>query len=284
MNNNPQNPENPEKKPFDRAEYNRNYQKEYRKKNIEKKKAYDKQYREAHKEESKAYGKQYREEHKEEAKEYREKNAEETKVYQKEYREKRKAEKSSQPKIKAKRKSTKPEISEEQKAADRKEYNRQYRLKNAEKLKEDKKREYEENKEWYVQYNRDYREKNKESLREDKAEYVREKRKTDPTFRLIENMRLRVSSALRCQDSAKNKTTIDLLGCTPEFLKNYLESKFTEGMTWDNYGKKGWHVDHILPCASFDLTKEEEQKKCFHYTNLQPLWWLDNIKKSDKIL
>jgi hypothetical protein len=55
-------------------------------------------------------------------------------------------------------------------------------------------------------------------------------------------------------------------------------------MTWDNYGKKGWHVDYILPCASFDLTKEEEQKKCFHYTNLQPLWWLDNIKKSDKIL
>ena len=77
---------------------------------------------------------------------------------------------------------------------------------------------------------------------------------------------------------------MDLVGCTPEFLRSYLESLFTEGMTWDNYGPKGWHVDHILPCASFDLTKEEEQKKCFHYTNLQPLWWFDNLRKSDKIL
>lgn len=270
MNNNSQNPENPKKKPFDRAEYDRNYQKEYRRKNAEKKKA---------------YGKEYREKHKEEAKEYRQERAEETKVYNKEYREKQKAKKSYQPpKTKPKRKSTKPEISKEQKAADAKEYRRQYRLKNAERLNENRKQEYEENKEWYAQYNRDYREKNKESLREDKAEYVRDKRKTDSTFRLIENMRSRVSSALRCQDTIKNQTTVDLLSCTPEFLKNYLESKFTEGMTWDNYGKKGWHVDHILPCASFDLTKEEDQKKCFHYTNLQPLWWLDNIKKSNKIL
>jgi hypothetical protein len=97
-------------------------------------------------------------------------------------------------------------------------------------------------------------------------------------------MRSRVSNALRCQDVSKNQRTIDLIGCTMEFLRNHLESSFTEGMTWDNYGFRGWHVDHIMPCASFDLTKEEEQRKCFHYTNLQPLWWLDNIKKSDKIL
>ena len=51
-------------------------------------------------------------------------------------------------------------------------------------------------------------------------------------------------------------------------------------MTWENHGQYGWHVDHIKPCALFDLTKIEEQKKCFHYTNLQPLWWRDNIKKS----
>ena len=54
-------------------------------------------------------------------------------------------------------------------------------------------------------------------------------------------------------------------------------------MTWKNHGLKGWHIDHIIPCAAFDLTKEEEQKKCFHYSNLQPLWWIDNLKKSNKM-
>jgi hypothetical protein len=66
-------------------------------------------------------------------------------------------------------------------------------------------------------------------------------------------------------------------------LFKHLESKFTEGMSWSNYGYKGWHVDHIKPCASFDLSDPEEQKKCFHYTNLQPLWWYDNFKKGAKL-
>ena len=71
-----------------------------------------------------------------------------------------------------------------------------------------------------------------------------------------------------------------LTGCTIPYLRGYLEGKFKEGMTWENYGS--WHVDHIKPCASFDLTKKEEQEKCFHYTNLQPLWALENIKKGKK--
>lgn len=65
-------------------------------------------------------------------------------------------------------------------------------------------------------------------------------------------------------------------------LKKHLEIKFTKGMSWENYGK--WHVDHIKPCAKFDLTKESEQRKCFHYTNLQPLWAIDNFKKGANIL
>ena len=64
------------------------------------------------------------------------------------------------------------------------------------------------------------------------------------------------------------------------FLQCYLEGKFTEGMTWENHGK--WHIDHIKPCCSFNLEDEEEQKKCFHYTNLQPLWATDNLVKSGK--
>jgi len=76
---------------------------------------------------------------------------------------------------------------------------------------------------------------------------------------------------------------MDLIGASPSFVMGYLEAKFTEGMTWENYGH-GWHVDHILPCCSFDLTKEEEQKKCFHYSNLQPLWAEDNLKKGGKYI
>lgn len=68
-----------------------------------------------------------------------------------------------------------------------------------------------------------------------------------------------------------------MLGCELPYLKNYLQLKFTNGMTWENYGK--WHVDHIKPCAAFDLSKQKEQKECFHYTNLQPLWAQDNLKK-----
>lgn len=55
-------------------------------------------------------------------------------------------------------------------------------------------------------------------------------------------------------------------------------------MSWENYGIRGWHIDHIKPCASFDLSIIEEQKECFHYTNLQPLWWHENLAKSDKII
>jgi hypothetical protein len=73
------------------------------------------------------------------------------------------------------------------------------------------------------------------------------------------------------------ETTLELLGCNSEFFKEYLENNFLDGMTWENYGE--WHIDHMKPCAAFDLTNEDDQRKCFHYTNLQPLWALDNIIK-----
>jgi hypothetical protein len=66
-------------------------------------------------------------------------------------------------------------------------------------------------------------------------------------------------------------------------LKQYIETLFKPGMTWGNHGNFGWHLDHIIPCSSFDLTDVEQQKKCFHYTNLQPLWAKDNIKKGSKL-
>lgn len=72
-----------------------------------------------------------------------------------------------------------------------------------------------------------------------------------------------------------------LVGCDADELMEHLKSKFTEGMSFDNYGD--WHMDHIIPCCAFDLTNPEEQYKCFHYTNIQPLWAKDNEKKGGKL-
>lgn len=68
----------------------------------------------------------------------------------------------------------------------------------------------------------------------------------------------------------------------PEFLR-HLESQFQPGMTWDNNGRGGWHVDHIIPIAAFDLTDPDQQAMCFHYSNQMPLWEQDNLSKGDRI-
>jgi hypothetical protein len=78
--------------------------------------------------------------------------------------------------------------------------------------------------------------------------------------------------------------TFDLLGCNISEAKEHLEKQFKEGMIWENHGTHGWHIDHIIPCASFDLTYPEQQKKCFHYTNLQPLWAKENMSKGSNII
>ena len=101
-------------------------------------------------------------------------------------------------------------------------------------------------------------------------------------FRIL--LRNRVRAVLNEQfiKDRKNKT-LDLIGCDLNFLKEHIEKQFKSGMSWNNWSKYGWHLDHIKPCASFNLTKDEEQKKCFNFTNLQPLWATENLKKSNKI-
>ncbi len=94
----------------------------------------------------------------------------------------------------------------------------------------------------------------------------------------------RIKSALKSQNAKKISKTTESLGCSLPYLRNYLELKFHEGMTWENHGFKGWHIDHIIPCSAFDLTDLDQQKICFHYSNLQPLWWYDNLKKGDSIV
>ena len=121
---------------------------------------------------------------------------------------------------------------------------------------------------------------NKKKLAKNKKKYVNNRLKTDPSFRLIRNLRRRTLYALKGRDKSAN--TMTLLGVTNiEFLWNHLEKSFKPGMTRKNHGK--WHLDHIKPCVSFDLTKPSEQRECFHYTNLQPLWASENLAKGSKI-
>jgi len=90
--------------------------------------------------------------------------------------------------------------------------------------------------------------------------------------------------ALRASESKKYSRFIDLVGASIESVRAHLEQQFKPGMTWANYGKIGWHIDHIKPCASFDLSDPNQQKACFHYSNLQPLWALDNLSKGAKLV
>lgn len=113
-------------------------------------------------------------------------------------------------------------------------------------------------------------------------QYVNARRDTDPGFKLRMNLRHRIWSALQANEASKSGGIQQLVGCSAADLMRHLEAQFTNGMSWENYGKHGWHVDHIRPCASFDLTDSEQQRQCFHYTNLQPLWATDNIKKGAK--
>jgi len=103
-------------------------------------------------------------------------------------------------------------------------------------------------------------------------------------YRMRVKLKNKIYDILKKFGADKKNTTIELLGCDIEFFLKYMENKFEEGMTWENYGYETWHIDHIIPVSSFDLTKEEEQRKCWHYTNLQPLWAKDNIKKGAKII
>ena len=95
------------------------------------------------------------------------------------------------------------------------------------------------------------------------------------------NLRNRINGALGGIN--KSASTQELLGCSVDEFVSYLESKFTDGMTWENRGRSGWHIDHIRPCATFDLTDPEQQRQCFHYTNLQPLWAKQNLSKGSKL-
>ena len=137
------------------------------------------------------------------------------------------------------------------------------------------------NKERTSQYRKEWNRKNKDRVNDRRRSYCKERYANDINFRLLTLLRNRLSKFV--SGKYKSKGTMKLLGCSLEVLRSHLESQFTDGMTWDNQGMKGWHIDHIIPCSSFDLTQPDQQRQCFHYTNLQPLWEKDNLKKGSTL-
>lgn len=131
-----------------------------------------------------------------------------------------------------------------------------------------------------AKYDKKYRKDNKERIAKYKKDWERRNR-NNPINRIKRNLRRRLLHALK--GNLKSNNTFYLLGCSTEEFKKYLEGLFLEGMSWDNYGQFGWHIDHIKPCHKFDLSKEDQQKECFHYTNLRPLWWRDNLTRRRNI-
>lgn len=148
-----------------------------------------------------------------------------------------------------------------------------YRKKNLGKIKQLKKLIYEKNKENILSTNKKYRDENREKINK----YVRERKLTDPIFKLKHSMNSRMRVFMKTKNITKKNKTFDIVGCSPEELKEHLQNQFTEGMTWENHGRDGWHIDHIIPLSS--ATTEDEIIKLCNYKNLQPLWAIDNIKK-----
>lgn len=200
-----------------------------------------------------------------------------------------------------------------QNPASYKNYQKKYYDKNPEKFKEKRKKYYDENREYFliknVLYQENNREKNKEyrlahlkessershqhylknksTIRENQKQYEREKYASDIEFRLRKNLRSSLRTRIKRilgNKGLKKVSSIKDLGCSLSYLKTYLESKWQPGMSWDNYGKGHgkWNIDHIKALANFTLIDLDQQREAVHYTNLQPLWELDNIRKGNK--
>lgn len=139
----------------------------------------------------------------------------------------------------------------------------EYRLLNKEKVKKRRKTYYENNKKKHLKY-------------------FLERRNNDTLFKVTDNVRRRMNHFFKSNYIQKNNKTFNIIGCSPQSLREHLESQFVKGMNWDNYGKDGWHIDHIIPLSS--ANNEDEIYELCNYSNLQPLWAKENLSKGSKIL
>jgi hypothetical protein len=163
------------------------------------------------------------------------------------------------------------------------------RINNKEKIKEQRRKSRERNREKIKQQKIAYYQKNRNRIIQKAVDNRKKLRINNPSRKALDSCRVRIRQFIKTlnlqtdEKFMKLSSTSELLGCSRMELKNYLESKFKPGMTWDNYGINGWHIDHIKPCASFsNFNNIETQKECFNYKNLQPLWAYENRSKSSK--
>jgi hypothetical protein len=198
-------------------------------------------------------------------KKYRLQNLEKTKAYNKQYR------LQNLEKIKADKKVYNLKNSEKITA-----YNKEYHSLNIEKVKAHNKNYYLQN----IEKKKQYQLKNSERIKIWYNKYEKQRRQIDPMYCVIQNLRRRIRHQCHAIKLEKNFVTIEALGCNTLEFKQHIQGKFQDGMTWDNYGKNGWEVDHIKPISL--ATTLEEVHLLNHYTNLQPLWGPDNWKKSNK--
>lgn len=160
-----------------------------------------------------------------------------------------------------------------------KERTRKYRKEDIwrQKFKESRQKYYLNNVDDLREKRKEYYSKNKEKLRKKNNEYKQHRVKTDSVERAKKNIRNRIREFLTKEN--KSKRTFDIIGLDKDNFKSYIENKFADGMTWENYGK--WHIDHIIPLC--EAKTENDVLKLNHYSNLQPLWAEDNLKKNRKI-
>ena len=160
-----------------------------------------------------------------------------------------------------------------------KEHNKEYYKKNKDKIKEYYKKNKDKINENKKEYDKEYYKENKDKIIERQKEYIKNRKLSDPLFKMKCNLRTRTSQAFKNKGYSKNTKTQEMLGVDWEIAKKHIERQFTKGMNWSNQGD--WHIDHIIPLSSANT--EERLKKLCHYTNLQPLWAVDNLIKSDVI-
>jgi len=144
---------------------------------------------------------------------------------------------------------------------------------------------YKANRKELIEKVKKYKNLNKEKIAKQHSKWLKANKKKLAEYRKQPHIQIRINVRVRTREALKGRkraSTEKMLGCTWEELRKHLERLFTKGMSFDNYGL--WHIDHILPCASFDLTDPEQQRICFHYSNLQPLWAADNLSKGAKLI
>jgi len=167
------------------------------------------------------------------------------------------------------------------------EYRREYRKKHSKKNIKYQKEYRKEKGDILLEEKKEYYKKNKKAILKTKAKYKRKRRKEDPLFRMGGNLSSCMTASLKCRGLRKNRRHWeDLVGYKVYELKDHLERLFKPGMSWDNYGYYGWHIDHIIPRSFFKYKSVEdvEFKYCWSLDNIQPLWASENKKKSDRIV